>query len=494
MVAAGLIWKRDDRGIFVHDRVQEAAHALVPMEERDRTHLTIGRHLLQMQHASDDEQNLYRIVDQLNHGLHLVEDEQERLQIARLNLQAARAARQASAFETGLNYAQAGIKLLGESSWDQDYQLTLALHEQAALMAHAAGDIPGMEYHKEQVLQFGRGPLDLARVQRLHIEFLLSSKRFDEAIDFGLEALRILGQEFPPNPDMEFPVAKLSELLERLEREPPDYLSMPRLYDQDPELLAVSEILFPVGNAAFISRPALAPLMYMHMLELALERRLLPEKIPGMIAVVGMFANAFLGKADVAHAYGETAVELASRAAFHTSICVTLQVHSLYLHFWRKPLRETLDLFDRGIQGAHDCGNNEFVAYMSHSWSKHSFYVSIELAQVEERSLRLRAFVDSIQYVTQSRWINIYLTAVQALRGSSSAQGVTWRGTLFDDDLDLPDLQRVEDQLGLLYAYCAKAWVATLFGDRGIRGPVLPLPGGSSNQRGESHARIHQRA
>ena len=462
---AGLIWERDDRGFFVHDRVQEAAYTLVPIEERDRLHLTIGRLLLQRHHASDDKQDPYRIVDQLNHGLHLVEDEQERMQIARLNLQAARAARQASAFETGLNYAQAGIEFLGENSWDQDYQLTLALEEQAALMAHAAGDIPTMKQHSEQVLQRGRDPLDLSRVQRLHIEFLLSSKLFDEAIEYGLGALQNLGHELALNPDMEFVIAKLSELLERLEREPPDYLSMPRLEDQDKELLAVSEILFPVGNAAFISRPALAPLTYIHIIELALERRLLPEHTPGMIAVVGMFANAFLGKVEVAHAYGKTAIELASRPAFHTSICVPLQVHGLYNHFWRKPLRETLDLFDRGIQSAHDCGDNEFVAYMSHSWSKHAFYASIELARVEERCLRLRTFVDGIQYVTQSRWINIYVTAVQALRGSSSAQGITWRGTPFDDDRDLPDLQRVEDQLGLLYVYCAKAWVATLLGN-----------------------------
>jgi predicted ATPase len=472
-VAAGLVWIRDDRGYFVHDRVQEAAYALAPIEERDRLHLTIGRSLLQRHRTSDDEQDIYRIVDQLNHGLHLVEDEQERMQLSRLNLQAARAARQASAFETGLNYAQAGIELLGENSWDQDYQLALALHEQAALLAHAAGNIPVTEQHSEQVLQRGRDPLDLARVQRLHIELLLASKRFDEAIDYGLGALRNFGQELPHNPDMEFTIAKLSEFLERLEREPPDYFSMPRLYDQDPELFAVSEILWPVGNAAFISRPALAPLMYMHILELSLGRRLLPEHAPGMISAVGMFANAFLGKVEVAHAYGETAVELASRAAFRTSIHVPLQVHGLYSHFWRESLRETLDLFDRGIQSAHDCGDNEFVAYMSHSWSKHAFYVSIELARVEERCLSLRTFVDGIQYLTQSRWINTYVTAVQALRGNSSAQGTTWRGTPFDDDRDLPDLQRVEDQLGLLYVYCAKAWVAT-----GSRRPYSPSPVG----------------
>jgi PAS domain S-box-containing protein len=467
-VAAGLIWERNDRGFFVHDRMQEAAYALVPPEDRDPAHLTIGRLLMQRYNAGDHEQDLYEIVGQLNHGLHLIEDEQERMQIARLNLQAARSVRRASAFDTGLAYAKAGIELLGENSWNQDYRLTLDLHEQAALLAYAAGDIPVMEQHSEQVLQCGRDPLDLAKVQRLQIEFLLSSKRFDEAIDLGFKALRILGQEFPPNPDMEVAIAKLSELLERLEREPPDYFSMPRLYDQDPELLAVSEILFPLGNAAFISRPTLAPLIYMRSLELSLERRLLPEHTPSIISAVGVFANVLLGKIEVANTYGETAVELASQPAFHTSICVPLHVHALHNHFWRKPLRETLDLFDRAVQSAHDSGNNEFAAYATHGWSKHAFYASIDLAQVEEHSLKRRTFLDGIQYVTQSRWLNIYVTAAQALRGSSSAQGITWRGTPFDDDRDLPDLQRVEDQLGLLYAYSAKAWVATLFGDHDV--------------------------
>ncbi len=464
-VAAGLIWERDDRGYFVHDRVQEAAYTLVPIEERNRLHLTIGRLLLQSQRADDHEQNVYTIVEQLNHGLHLVEDEQERVHIARLNLQAARATHQASAFETGLNYALAGIELLGENSWEQDYHLTLELHEQATLLAYAAGDIPGMKQHSEQVLQFGRGPLDLARIQRLHIEFLLSSKRIDEAIDFGLKTLRILGQEFPSNPEWTFTIAKLAELVERLEREPPDYISMPRLHDQDQELLAVSEILWPVTNAAFISRPALAPLICMRSLELSLERKLLPEHTPGMIAALGIFTNALLGKIEVAHKYGETAVELASRAAFHTFNYAPLHIHGLYIYFWRKPLRETLDLFDRALQSAHDCGNNFYVGNAMVGWSKHAFYASIELAQAEERCLRLRTFIDAIEFATHSRWINIYVTAVQALRGSSSAQGINWRGTPFDDDRDLPDLQRIEDQIGLLFAYSAKAWVATLFRD-----------------------------
>ena len=82
MVAAGLIWQREDFCYFVHDRVQEAAYALVPVKEKDGLHLTIGRLLLQRHRASDDEQALYKIVDQLNHGLHLVEDDQERMHVS----------------------------------------------------------------------------------------------------------------------------------------------------------------------------------------------------------------------------------------------------------------------------------------------------------------------------------------------------------------------------------------------------------------------------
>jgi chemotaxis protein methyltransferase CheR len=257
----------------------------------------------------------------------------------------------------------------------------------------------------------------------------------------------------------------LSELFDRLEREPPDFFSMPRLYDQDPELLAVSEILLPLGNAAFISRPALAPLIVIRALELSLERQLLPESIPVRIAAAGLYANAILGKVDVAYAFGETAIELASQAAFHTTMCSPLHIQGRFIHFWRKPLRETLNLFDRALQSAHDCGNNECASYAMFSWSSHAFYASIELAQVEERSLRLRAFVDGIQYVTQSRWVNIIVTAAQTLRESSPAHYTSWRGTPFDDGRDLPDMNQFGDQLGLLFAYCAKAWVATLFGD-----------------------------
>jgi chemotaxis protein methyltransferase CheR len=96
-----------------------------------------------------------------------------------------------------------------------------------------------------------------------------------------------------------------------------------------------------------------------------------------------------------------------------------------------------------------------------------------------EQATQLRDFLDVFQYDVQRRWLNIFVTAAQALRGDSFARGASWRGTPFDDERDLPDMEQSGDRQGLLFAYCTKAWVrqgllfayctkawvATLFGD-----------------------------
>jgi len=168
----------------------------------------------------------------LNHGLHLIKDYQERLLFARLNLQAALAARKSHAFETGLSYAKAGIELLGENSWEQHYRLTLELEEQMALLAYMAGDIPCMKYYGRRVLESGKDPLDVVQVKKMHMEFLAGSKRQREAIDLGLQALEELGFELPAEIDWKLATTRVKAFSEHLDREDPDWLALPPLSDR----------------------------------------------------------------------------------------------------------------------------------------------------------------------------------------------------------------------------------------------------------------------
>jgi predicted ATPase len=78
---------------FLHDRVQQAAYALIDESQKQVIHLQIGRNLLEKTSPERLTDRLFEIVDHLNHGIELVTDRQERNEIAKLNLIAAQKAK-----------------------------------------------------------------------------------------------------------------------------------------------------------------------------------------------------------------------------------------------------------------------------------------------------------------------------------------------------------------------------------------------------------------
>ena len=73
---------------FQHDRVQQAAYALVPAAARPALNLSIGRALLAG--AGDDVTGvLFEVVNHMNQGIALIDTRVERMRLAKLNLLAA---------------------------------------------------------------------------------------------------------------------------------------------------------------------------------------------------------------------------------------------------------------------------------------------------------------------------------------------------------------------------------------------------------------------
>ncbi|TAG44842.1 MAG: hypothetical protein EAZ33_09330 [Oscillatoriales cyanobacterium] len=97
---------------FLHDRVQQAAYSLIPEEQKKETHLKIGQLLLQNTAPEARKNNIFALVNQLNFGIDLLTSEQERCELAELNLIAGQKAKAAAAFEPALRYFNLGIQLL----------------------------------------------------------------------------------------------------------------------------------------------------------------------------------------------------------------------------------------------------------------------------------------------------------------------------------------------------------------------------------------------
>ena len=90
---AGLILRLEGSYAFLHDRIQEAAYALIPEGERAGAHLRIGRALLASMTGEGLAENLFDVANQLNRGAALLSDRDEKVQVAAIDLRAGRKAK-----------------------------------------------------------------------------------------------------------------------------------------------------------------------------------------------------------------------------------------------------------------------------------------------------------------------------------------------------------------------------------------------------------------
>ena len=130
---------------FVHDRVHEAAYALIPTERRAAVHLRIGRMLVAHTPPGKLDEAIFEIVNQLNRASSLVTAPEEREQLAEFNLLAGKRAQASSAYASALNYLATGAALLTEDGWRPRRELSFAMELARAHCEFASGTIAEAE-------------------------------------------------------------------------------------------------------------------------------------------------------------------------------------------------------------------------------------------------------------------------------------------------------------------------------------------------------------
>jgi predicted ATPase len=195
-----LIVHLDGRYQFVHDRIQEAAYALIPEGERTAAHLRIGRLLASTTAPDEMPKQVFEIVNQFNRGRALIDSPDERIRVAELNLNAANRAKASTAYVASLAYLIAGRTLLPENSWEQLYELTFALEVQRAECEFLTGDYAAAEERLSMLAGRAANLIDRAAVACLQTELYASVDQNERAVEAGLEYLRRVGIQCPVHP------------------------------------------------------------------------------------------------------------------------------------------------------------------------------------------------------------------------------------------------------------------------------------------------------
>ncbi len=185
---------------FVHDRVHEAAYALIPTEVRAAAHLRIGRLLLAHMPPAQREEAVFEIVHEFNLGAALITDPEEREQLADLNLLAGLRAKASTAYVSARTYFVAGAALLPEDGWERRYELSFALELNRAECEFLTGALTEAEQRLAALSARAATTVAQATVACLRMDLYLTFDQSGRAVAVGLDYLRHLGVDWSPHP------------------------------------------------------------------------------------------------------------------------------------------------------------------------------------------------------------------------------------------------------------------------------------------------------
>ena len=145
---------------FRHDRIQQAAYALIDMDSRKSVHLQIGRLLLKSCEQNELQEKIFTIVDHLDKGLELIEDDGERISVLELNLSAGKKAKEAIAYKAAREYLLTVKHEFHGNIWDKSYEIALDLYRELAEIEYLNGNFQESQRLLDLSVKQVKAPLD----------------------------------------------------------------------------------------------------------------------------------------------------------------------------------------------------------------------------------------------------------------------------------------------------------------------------------------------
>ncbi|MEH2108149.1 trifunctional serine/threonine-protein kinase/ATP-binding protein/sensor histidine kinase [Nostoc sp.] len=443
---------------FLHDRVQQAAYSLIPDEEKQFTHLKIGQLLLQNTSESQQEERIFEIVSQLNCGIALITQPSERQQLAQLNLNAGRKAKEATAYGAAIHYLKSGMQLLPINSWEIAYKLTRSLYEEAAEAAFLNNEFEQMESLIQVVIEKTTTLLDRVKVYEVQLQAYQVRNQSFKAIATGRELLAQLGVTLPesvtPLDIQQYVVNTLSTLAAR---------SIEGLVDlplmDDTKALVALRIMASIAPAIHQTAPYLFPIFACEEVNVSLKYGNAPLSAPGY-ADFGIVLN-ICNQIESGYEFGQLALMLVDRFKAKSVQSMTIFKVGALNQCNKEHVRTSISL----LQESHSLGleTGDFFHVLASMIFK-LFYVYLSGTEVLEILLAdIKAYESNFaQNQRLLNWSNIICQSINTLTESSDNLE-SFIDEDYQDEQLLSALIKENDELTLHIFFLSKLTLSYLF-------------------------------
>ena len=447
---------------FAHDRIQQATYSLLSEADKQNLHWQIGQTMLENT-PIEIQRKMFEIVNQLNLGVQLVEQQAQQEELINLNLLVGKKAKLSAAYQTGLSYLRIGLSLLKQDSWQKQYDLTLEIHLEVAEVAYLSANYELMEKITAIVLQKAEDILDQVKIYEVNLRACTAQNKQPEAVKVGLHVLNLLGITFPEYPSQLDIVSGLEETKSILAgRNIENLIGLSAMTDV--RQMAVMRVLYYLFHPTYVRSPNLFVLVVLKMVNLSLKYGNTHLSVHAYAGYGIILCGS--GDIDVGYQFGQLASSLVDKLNAKKHKSAVLFFVNCFIRHWKEHLRKTLKPFLEGYQIGLETGDLQHTAFGAYSYAYLSYQAGKELTELERE---MAVYSDAIAQINQKHILDLHHAYWQTVLNLTGNSEETYRliGDKYDEEKMILLYLNTNNRNGLFELYFNKFTLCYLFQEYG---------------------------
>jgi PAS domain S-box-containing protein len=445
---------------FLHDRIQHAAYSLIPINDRNKIHLNIGRLLIQNTSQPELEDNFFDIVNHLNLGVGQMNSQTEKYELTKLNLIAGTKANAYAAYAPAFRFLSMALTLLSKNTWEEQYEITLKIYLEAINAAYSNKDIDQMEQLASVAIEKTKTLLDQVKIYEAKINAFISYDDKSAVLNTAFDILEKLGVKISRKNYALHILPYLIKTKIRLRNfKYEDLLNLPKIKDEN--IIASMRILSLISPTAYVSAPNLLLLIACKFIELTLKFGISVDSCYGFVGYSLILAA--LGDIDGSYHYRSIALDFTNIAKTKKTEGQTITLAEVFSSHWKNHCRESLEHFQKSFKLSLEAGDWEYAAITTFLHNLNLYWMGTHLDKMNKRIRKSVKTLIKLKNNTELHYQRICHQAVLNLVKEQPESCLI--GTAYDEQKALPIIthKTTFDKTSIFYLNLFKMVLGNLF-------------------------------
>lgn len=376
----GLIYSTDHAFKFSHQNIQQFIYELISKKDMLSMHLHIGQQLYQHARLKHNEHDIFKILYHYNKGIDLIQDDNEKIALARLNHEAGILSIKMNTYSSAIQYFNVVIEQLGNGLWHIESKLMLSAYENRAKSYIVVAEFDKAEQDVDLILKKTNHIVDRNQIAETAIKLYTSSYQFKKGADFGIQYLKDSGLDLPEHLDHNYGKQLMNHVNKYLEKSADFFYQLP--YMTDISMQSASVVLYHLDKIFLLIRPELRYIIPCLSIDLCLKFGQYITLPAAFAAYASSLCHIDIKYYKTSQYMASIAEELCYKQSNKEFLPYVLKIR--YGHFLCMDHNHTFDInkLNEGFNVARERGDNQMASYCYNYKLFLLFFSGIRLTEV----------------------------------------------------------------------------------------------------------------